>query len=82
MDVMWDGAPTTELRQAVEHAVQRGAIAVGYLGSVRVRLAPDGKIEVVGAKFSAFADPWRGDFDEPESARRWLAAGLGPELVR
>jgi len=82
VDVVWDGSPTIDLRQAVEHAVQRGAIAVGYLGSVRVRLAPDGKIEVVGARFSAFADPWRGDFDEPESARRWLAAGLGPELVR
>ena len=82
VDVVWDGSPTPELRHAVEHAVQRGAIAVGYLGSVRVRLAPDGKVEVIGAQFSAFADPWRGDFDEPESVRRWLAAGLGPELVR
>jgi hypothetical protein len=82
VDVVWDGAPAPELRHAVEHAIQRGAIAGGYLGSVRVRLGPDGKVEVTGAKFSSFADPWRGEFDEPETARRWLAAGLGPELVR
>lgn len=82
VDVVWDGSPSVQLRHAVEHAIQRGAIAVGYLGSVHVRLAPDGRVEVMDARFSAFADPWRGDFEEPESARRWLAAGLGPEQIR
>jgi hypothetical protein len=81
IDVRWDGAPAAELRQAVEHAIQRGAVTVGYLGSVQLRLTPDNRVEVIDAKFSAFADPWRGDFEEPESARRWLVAGLGPEQV-
>ncbi len=81
VDVMWDGAPTPALRQAVEHAIQRGAVTLGYLGSVQVRLVPDGRVEVIDAKFSAFSDPWRGDFQEPESARRWLIAALGPEHV-
>lgn len=81
MDVVWDGAPSAELRQAVERAIQRGAVAVGYLGWVKVRLIPDGRVEVMDAKFSSFSDPWRGDFTEPESARRWLIDGLGPELI-
>ena len=81
MDIVWDGAPSSELRQVVERGIQRGAIGVGYLGSVKLRLAPDGRVEVVDAKFSSFSDPWRGDFTEPESARRWLVAALGPEQV-
>ncbi len=81
VDVQWEGSPTPELRKAVEHAIQRGAIIVGYLGSVQVRLVPDGRVEVIDARFSAFSDPWRGDFKEPESARRWLISALGPEHV-
>lgn len=81
VDVVWEGAPSMELRQTVERAIQRGAVAVGYLGWVKMRLAPDGRVEVVDAKFSSLSDPWRGDFTEPESARRWLIAGLGPELI-
>lgn len=81
VDVVWDGAPSSELRQSVERAIQRGAVAVGYLGLVKVRLIPDGRVEVMDAKFSSFSDPWRGDFTELESARRWLVAGLGPELI-
>lgn len=81
VDVRWDSAPSTELRQAVENAIQRGAVTVGYLGSVQLRLTPDGRVEVVDARFSAFSDPWRGDFQEPDSARRWLVAALGPEQV-
>ena len=81
VDVVWDGVPSIELRQSVERGIQRGAIAVGYLGAVKVRLAPDGRVEVIEAKFTSFSDPWRGDFTEPESARRWLVAALGPEQV-
>ena len=81
IDVLWDGAPAPDMRQSVERAIQRGAVTVGYLGSVRLRLAPDGRVQVVETSFSAFADPWRGTFDEPESARQWLVAGIGPELV-
>ena len=81
IDVLWDGAPTPDMRQSVERAIQRGAVAVGYLGTVRLRLAPDGRVQVVETSFSAFADPWRGTFDEPESARQWLVAGIGPEQV-
>jgi hypothetical protein len=81
IDVVWEGSPTPAVRQAVEYAIQRGALSVGYLGSVQVRLVPDGRIEVVDARFSAIADPWRGDFKEPDSARRWLVAALGPEHV-
>lgn len=77
----WDGAPPAELRQAVETAIQRGAVIVGYLGSVQLRLTPDNRVDVVDARFSAFSDPWRGDFEEPESARRWLVDALGPEHV-
>jgi hypothetical protein len=81
IDVRWDGAPPTALRHAVEMAIQRGAVSVGYLGSVNLRLTPDNRVEVMDARFSAFSDPWRGDFEEPESARRWLVAALGPEQV-
>lgn len=81
IDVVWDGAPDSEMRQAAERAVQKGAISVGYLGSVRLRMLPDGRIQVVDALFSAFSDPWRGNFSEPQSARRWLIASLGPERV-
>lgn len=81
VDVMWDGGPPAELRKAAEHAIQRGAVTVGYLGSVSLRLTPDGRVEVMDAQFSAVSDPWRGDFREPETARRWLVAALGPEHV-
>lgn len=81
VDVVWDGGPAPALRQTVEHAIQRGAVALGYLGSVKLRLLPDARVEVLEAKFSAFSDPWRGDFMEPETARRWLIAALGPEHV-
>ena len=81
VDVVWDGAPTAEMRQSVNRAIQRGAVSAGYLGSVQLRLLPDGRIQVTDTKFSAFADPWRGTFAEPESARQWLIAGLGPEQV-
>lgn len=81
VDVVWDGAPAPGLRQAVERAIQRGAIAAGYLGSVRLRLLPDGRIQIVDTSFSAVADPWRGAFGEAESARQWLVASLGPEQV-
>ena len=78
---MWEGAPTAEMRQTVEKAVQRGAAAQGYLGSMKVRLLPDERIQVVETAFSAFADPWRGTFEEPDSGRQWLISGLGAEHV-
>ena len=79
--MVWDGAPAPEMRQSVERAIQRGAVSVGYLGSVRLRMLPDGRVQVVDTRFSAFADPWRGSFEEPESARQWLVSGLGAEHV-
>jgi hypothetical protein len=81
IDVMWEAAPTAEVRQSVERAVQRGAAAQGYLGSMKVRLLPDSRIQVVETSFSSFSDPWRGTFEEPDSARQWLVAGLGAEHV-
>jgi hypothetical protein len=81
IDVMWDGAPTADMRQAVERAVQRGAATQGYLGSLKLRLLPDSRIQVVETAFSAFADPWRGTFEEAESARKWLVTGLGADHV-
>lgn len=81
IDVVWDGAPDPDLRQSVERAIHRGAVTLGYLGSVRLRMMPDGRIQVVEATFSVIADPWRGNFAEPESARRWLVSGLGAEHV-
>ena len=81
IDVMWEGAPNADMRQSVERAVQRGAAALGYLGSMKLRLLPDSRIQVVETSFSAFADPWRGTFEEPDSARKWLIAGLGAQHV-
>lgn len=81
IDLMWEAAPTAELRQSVERAVQRGAAAQGYLGSMKVRVLPDNRVQVVETAFSSFSDPWRGTFEEPDSARQWLVDGLGPEHV-
>jgi hypothetical protein len=81
IDVVWDGVPDPDMRQSAERAVQKGAISLGYLGSVRLRMLPDGRIQVVDSLFSAFSDPWRGNFPEPQSARQWLIASLGPERV-
>jgi hypothetical protein len=81
IDVVWDGAPDPGMRQSVERAVQRGASSLGYLGSLRLRMLPDGRVQVVDSLFSAFADPWRGNFAEPQSARQWLIASLGAERV-
>ena len=81
IDVMWEAAPTAEVRQSVERAVQRGAAAQGYLGSMKVRLLPDRRVQVIETSFSSFSDPWRGTFEEPDSARQWLIAGLGAENV-
>ena len=81
IDVVWDGVPAPDLRQSVERAIQRGAVSLGYLGSLRLRMLPDGRVQVVETTFSAFADPWRGNFAEPESARQWLVAALGAEQV-
>ena len=81
LDVLWDGAPDPDMRLSAERAVQKGAISRGYLGSLRLRMLPDGRIQVVDSLFSAFADPWRGNFAEPQSVREWLIAGLGAERV-
>jgi hypothetical protein len=81
VDVQWEGAPAPDFRLAAERAVQRGAVSVGYLGSVRLRLLPDGRVQVVDSLFSAISDPWRGNFEEAKSAREWLVAALGAERV-
>jgi hypothetical protein len=81
IDIVWDGSPSAELRQAVEKAMQKGAVSLGYLGSVRLRVLPDGRVQVMDTMFSAFADPWRGNFPEPETARLWLVSGLGADQV-
>jgi len=81
IDVVWDGAPDPDMRHSVERAIQKGAISQGYLGSLRLRMLPDGRIQVVDSLFSAFSDPWRGNFAEPGSARQWLVAVLGTDRV-
>jgi hypothetical protein len=81
IDVVWDGQPAPDLRHSVERAVQKGAVAQGYLGSLRLRFLPDGRIQVVDSLFSSFSDPWRGNFAEPQSARQWLVTVLGAERV-
>jgi hypothetical protein len=81
IDVVWDGVPAPDMRQSVERAIQKGAVRQGYLGYLRLRILPDGRVQVVESLFSAFADPWRGNFAEPQSARKWLVAVLGPDRV-
>jgi hypothetical protein len=81
IDVVWDGAPDADLRQTVDRAIQKQAAKLSYLGSMRVRLFPDGRVSVVETSFSDGKDPWRDNFSEPETARIWLAAALGAERV-